>query len=45
MAVPDSLTTWREFVAYSPDEPDRHSAKRIASLPADAKERYEPPWV
>ncbi len=41
MAVPDSLTTWREFVAYSPDEPDRLSAKRIATLPADAKEQYD----
>jgi Bacterial TniB protein len=41
MAVPDSLTSWREFVDRQPVEPRRMTMKQISGLSPDEKAAYD----
>jgi hypothetical protein len=41
MAVPDSLTSWREFVDRQPVEPLRMTMKQISGLSPDEKAAYD----
>jgi hypothetical protein len=41
MAVPDSLTAWREFVDRQAVEPQRLTTKRITALSPDEKAAYD----
>jgi hypothetical protein len=41
MAVPDSLTSWREFVDRQPIEPPRMTMKQISSLSPAEKGAYD----
>jgi len=41
MAVPDSLTSWREFVDRQPVEPRRMTTKQISGLSPDEKAAYD----
>ncbi|MGY1640747.1 TniB family NTP-binding protein [Geodermatophilus sp. SYSU D00703] len=41
MAVPDSLNSWRGFVAYSPTAPDRMTPRELTGLSDEAKARYD----
>lgn len=33
MAIPDSLSAWREFVGYTPTAPDVLTASELSGLP------------
>jgi hypothetical protein len=41
MAVPDSLSAWREFVGHYPTQPEVLTARQLASLSPDAKSEYD----
>ncbi|HIW91252.1 MAG TPA: TniB family NTP-binding protein [Candidatus Corynebacterium avicola] len=41
MAVPDSLTGWRDFVTHRNTEPERLSTDQITALSADDRETYD----
>jgi hypothetical protein len=41
MAVPDSLTAWREFVDRQAVEPQRLTTKQITALSPDEKAAYD----
>jgi hypothetical protein len=41
MAVPDSLTSWREFVDRQPVEPRRMTMKQISALSPDEKAAHD----
>jgi hypothetical protein len=41
MAVPDSLTLWREFVDRQPVEPRRMTMKQTSGLSPDEKAAYD----
>lgn len=41
MAVPDSLTAWREFVTRQATEPDRLTAGQLTALSPTAKAEYD----
>lgn len=41
MAIPDSLTAWREFVSFTPTAPDMLTASEVSALSADARAEYD----
>ena len=41
MAVPDSFTSWRQFVDHQPVEPPRMTMKQIRGLSPDEEAAYD----